>query len=294
MISRAIDNNGFPAQSSEHSKSADGQPKDATRRETIGGDAMGSASEESLGSVTRELVTERVAKLDMQWSVPVVEIQVAPDNNTTKLTEKSPKPSPKKTAKEVKDNRRISTRSIGEKSESLTKRLSSLGKRKFDDGLTRGERELKRLQDTNEFAKIDTKPVVHEVWSNGKLVVPERVNRRKKATEEPVPSKTQKEELVKPAKPELPKVKVWLDRGRYAGQGENDFNKTPSNIAPLKKEEAYKVAPYQPKGNLPMPMGMGQKLLLDGRDFKLPFDVCSPLPPGQPKPTGWGKTSKSK
>jgi histone-lysine N-methyltransferase ASH1L len=57
--------------------------------------------------------------------------------------------------------------------ENLTKKLSVLGKRgrdKFEAGLVKAKRELRRLADTNEFAHIDTKPVVAEVWSNGKLV----------------------------------------------------------------------------------------------------------------------------
>ena len=30
-----------------------------------------------------------------------------------------------------------------------------------------------------------------------------------------------------------------------------------------------------------------------GRDFKLPFDVFSPLPAGQPKPDEWKKVNKN-
>ncbi|KAF7591916.1 hypothetical protein BBP40_000887 [Aspergillus hancockii] len=33
-------------------------------------------------------------------------------------------------------------------------------------------------------------------------------------------------------------------------------------------------------------------LLKQGRDFQLPFDIFSPLPPGQPKPNEWRKTNK--
>ena len=44
---------------------------------------------------------------------------------------------------------------------------------------------------------------------------------------------------------------------------------------------------------MPLPMFAGARVLAMGRDFKLPFDVFSPLPPGQPKPDEWKKTHKS-
>jgi histone-lysine N-methyltransferase ASH1L len=40
-------------------------------------------------------------------------------------------------------------------------------------------------------------------------------------------------------------------------------------------------------------MFAGERLLQTGRDFQLPFDIYSPLPPGQPKPNEWRKTNKS-
>jgi histone-lysine N-methyltransferase ASH1L len=40
-------------------------------------------------------------------------------------------------------------------------------------------------------------------------------------------------------------------------------------------------------------MFAGERLLKMGRDFELPFDIYSPLPPGQPKPNEWRKTNKS-
>jgi hypothetical protein len=42
-----------------------------------------------------------------------------------------------------------------------------------------------------------------------------------------------------------------------------------------------------------LPMFAGERLLKMGRDFELPFDIYSPLPPGQPKPNEWRKTNKS-
>ncbi|KAJ5469527.1 hypothetical protein N7539_009145 [Penicillium diatomitis] len=42
-----------------------------------------------------------------------------------------------------------------------------------------------------------------------------------------------------------------------------------------------------------MPMFGGSRMIENGRDYVLPFDVFSPLPPGQPKPDEWRKTNKN-
>lgn len=61
----------------------------------------------------------------------------------------------------------------------------------------------------------------------------------------------------------------------------------------LKKANA-KPNHSQRRSLLPLPMFAGQRILETGRNYKLPFDVYSPLPPGQPKPDEWKKTRKSK
>ena len=92
--------------------------------------------------------------------------------------------------------------------------------------------------------------------------------------------KEEEEKVVESPKVKQRKEKVWLNKGLYAGQegknldwfsGKSDKEKASSNLPE-----------YKPNGLLPLPMWKGQRLLQLGRDFKLPFDVCSPLPPGQP------------
>lgn len=88
-----------------------------------------------------------------------------------------------------------------------------------------------------------------------------------------------------------PRDKRWLSAGLYAGQ-QRSFdarhhggkNKRKSNAIDDEKKESTL---------LPMPMFFGERLLKEGRDFKLPFDVFSPLPPGQPKPDEWRKSNKN-
>lgn len=187
-------------------------------------------------------------------------------------------------------------------SDKVVKKISVLGKRSrqtLDDSfsnLAKVPRELRKLQDTPEFAKIETKPVIHEVWSNGKLVTEERPNKKKKAAEVAA-VKQPAAKVEEPAPPEPKTIvgkrdKTWLPKGLYAGQ-----------LAPAKVPPKVYKSPYssnadtpeeKPRSILPMPLFHGERLVELGRDFKLPFDICSPLPPGQPKPDEWRKTSSSK
>lgn len=204
--------------------------------------------------------------------------------------------SPRKTGKKESIERRKSTRLLGESVGNLTKQLTVLGKRsrKSVDGLSKVSRELKRLADTKEYAHIDTQPVVHEVWSNGKLVVPETANKKRKIEQDAASSKPKPvEEQPEPEKKVVtgPRHKLWLSKGLYAGQ--EATSEAYSGQGSKGKGAKKSISTYKPNKVLPMPMWNGQRLLEVGRDFKLPFDVCSPLPPGQPKPDEWRKTTRS-
>ncbi|PMD54255.1 mitochondrial carrier [Hyaloscypha bicolor E] len=164
-------------------------------------------------------------------------------------------------------------------------------------GLSKAKRELRNLADTPEYAKIDTKPVVHEVWSNGKLVIAEPPRKKKKVEEVAVEKKKLTPETDK--RPDPPKFKdgkrekVWLNKGLYAGQEHRNFDWFADQSGKTRKD-IVDATPYQPNKFMPLPMWHGQRLLHIGRHFKLPFDVCSPLPPGQPKPDEWRKTSSNR
>lgn len=217
---------------------------------------------------------------------------------------------------------RRATRLSGLPVEDLAKKLAALGKRgkrNAEKKLSNVSRELLRLRDTNEFAHIETRPVLYTVWRNGKYVDPDE----EPAEVEPPRKKTKLEDAAAcdasaPAKdaPDSSKggeiaastategpatkkrrVKKWLDKGLYSGQ------EAPSDISKaLNAQEKKKLASLpelQPKPRdkpntvLPLPIFNGTRLLLAGRDFKLPFDVCNPLPPGQPKPASWRTMTKS-
>lgn len=271
-------------------RNADGRELDtSTRRRTISGDSLISGLcnvNASSGKVTKDvtgLARDGIEAPDLP----------KPRSQIGLATRESPRKG-KKTGNQSEVSFRRATRSTSEPIENLTKKLSVLGKRgrdKFEANLVKAKRELRRLADTNEFAKIDTKPVVAEVWSNGKLWTGEEPPSKKAKVEGNVKVEEEKKILEK-VKLKKRGPKVWLNKGLYAGQQARNLDW----FAGYSKEEKKKLAnmpEFKPNGFLPLPMWHGQRLLHAGRNFKLPFDVCSPLPPGQPKPDEWRKVPKS-
>ena len=87
--------------------------------------------------------------------------------------------------------------------------------------------------------------------------------------------------------------KKWLKSGLYIGQARN-FDGRLTESKNKKKAANAKATQIVPDNKiLPLPMFAGERLLKTGRDFKLPYDVFSPLPSGQPKPDEWRKTNKN-
>ncbi|KAF7164410.1 hypothetical protein CNMCM6106_000962 [Aspergillus hiratsukae] len=87
------------------------------------------------------------------------------------------------------------------------------------------------------------------------------------------------------------KPKRWLSHGLYSGQ-EYTTTARPSQNRTKNAKRRSQGGPSQ-RRFLPMPMFAGDRLLQLGRDFQLPFDIYSPLPPGQHKPDEWRKTNKN-
>jgi histone-lysine N-methyltransferase ASH1L len=88
------------------------------------------------------------------------------------------------------------------------------------------------------------------------------------------------------------KHKRWLASGLYAGQART-FNPCLTESKNNKKLTEKPEEPRRENFVIPLPMFAGERLLKQGRDFKLPFDIFSPLPAGQPKPDEWKKTNKN-
>ncbi|THC98041.1 hypothetical protein EYZ11_002467 [Aspergillus tanneri] len=85
------------------------------------------------------------------------------------------------------------------------------------------------------------------------------------------------------------RAKRWLAHGLYTGQEPTESRPLQSRSRSAKRKS--QSAPQ--RRLLPLPMFAGDRLLKQGRDFQLPFDVFSPLPSGQPKPNEWRKTNKN-
>lgn len=94
-------------------------------------------------------------------------------------------------------------------------------------------------------------------------------------------------------KPATRRVKKWLIQGLYVGQ-DPDFDPRFTTAKNKVKKANASTNASKRRTLLPLPMFAGQRMLETGRNFKLPFDVFSPLPPGQPKPDEWKKTHKSR
>lgn len=88
-----------------------------------------------------------------------------------------------------------------------------------------------------------------------------------------------------------PSTKRWLSQGLYVGQ-ERDFDPRLTEAKNQSRRKRQSKDHKQPI--LPLPMFTGARTLENGRHFRLPYDIFSPLPPGQPKPDEWKKTHKSR
>lgn len=88
-------------------------------------------------------------------------------------------------------------------------------------------------------------------------------------------------------------AKSWVAQGLYVGQHRSDDARL-TETKNKEKKSCKNQSEANERAVMPMPMWLGDKIIEMGRDFKLPFDVFSPLPPGQPKPDEWKKTQKSR
>ena len=120
------------------------------------------------------------------------------------------------------------------------------------------------------------------------------------ASHEPVMKKSRPSETLRPAVSQEPATqrtkarkltKTWIDHGLYVGQTRN-FNPKLTGAQNKKKSTTTNATGTEPF--MPLPMYSGQKALEQGKNFRLPFEVFSPLPPGQPKPDEWKKVQKSR
>ncbi|KAK2594735.1 hypothetical protein QQS21_007533 [Conoideocrella luteorostrata] len=260
-------------------------PAEKTRR-TISGDTLvGSievAREEGAKAADKAL-KEGIDALNLQWSPASLN-----SPRTRRQTQLSPR------------QHRTSLRLAGVPSISTTfAKMGKKGRKAVNKGVAKMPRELRRLQDTNEYTGFEERPVIHTVWANGKYVdpnaPPEPVGKKSKL-QEPQEDDCDKEAEEPITNTKKRRVKKYLDKGLYAGQD------MPLDVSKgLTTTEKKKLAGLpelaltgRANKTMPSPIYTGLRMLLAGRDFKLPFNVCNPMPPGQPKPDEWKKMTKNR
>ncbi|GMG41097.1 unnamed protein product [Aspergillus oryzae var. brunneus] len=189
------------------------------------------------------------------------------------------------TAKEIKSPVRRSSRlSLLEKASDLVGRASSvLGKRSRDvmgKGKELGRRASLRPRTT----------APKEEPTKAASEAPAAKKRRVSESDLPVKIQENEEAVQEAPKPVVrSRTKRWLAHGLYTGQEHTESRPLQSRSRNAKRKSQ---GPTQ-RRLLPMPMFAGDRLLKQGRDFQLPFDIFSPLPSGQPKPNEWRKTNKT-
>lgn len=271
------------------------------RRRTAPANAIGANSNASVDSV----VQRGIDALDLEWSLSAPS---TPKHARADAKTKTSAKGKKEKAAPATGARRATRASMA--TEAVVAAANSLGKR-GRKAVEKIPRELRRLQDTNEYVGIEAKPVLHTIWSNGHYIDPNDLNdegeplrkrARKNAAQPKQDAEPQAEaeaETSKEATPTIPtkqkRVKKWMDKGLYAGQDAPlDYT---AGLSTADKKKLVQHPELAPSGKvnktLPLPMFAGLRTLINGRDFKLPFDVCNPLPPGQPKPDEWRKMTKS-
>ncbi|KAF9888398.1 hypothetical protein FE257_008676 [Aspergillus nanangensis] len=185
--------------------------------------------------------------------------------------------------------RRSSRLSLLEKATDLIDRTSSvLGKR------SRGV--LEKGKELGRRASLRPRNVVQPKEEPEKSTNEPPAAKKRRVSESDLPAKIKENEQANQDEPTAPapvtryRPKRWLSHGLYSGQ-------EPTHARPLQNKNNKTTKRRSLSGArrklLPMPMFTGERLLRQGRDFTLPFDIFSPLPPGQPKPNEWRKTNKN-
>lgn len=180
---------------------------------------------------------------------------------------------------------------LGKAAKVLDKATSVLGKR--------SRSMMEKGKEWSRRANLRPRNVVHLEGEKDSSALPEPLAvKKRRVSESDLPTKVVEELPLaneeSPASASLRfKPKRWLSHGLYIGQ--DRYMDPRLNEAKNKLKSATRNASVElQRAILPLPMFAGERLLNNGRDFRLPFDIFSPLPPGQPKPDEWRKTNKSK
>ena len=227
---------------------------------TISGDTLAGDTD----GHSRQLVEESIQVLDLDWEVDAM------PGDSMKQSMKSPDGMRKKP---------ISLKVLGRASDALSRTRGVLGKRSREVAQLGKE----KLQDLNRRASLRPREPDLDVPTAKRARILE-VSESQIANL--LPSGIERKYTTGQ------RVKCWLSQGLYVGQDRDFDARLTETKNKQKKASSGSIALLQ-QSILPLPMFAGQRAMELGRDFRLPFDVFSPLPPGQPKPEEWRKTQKS-
>lgn len=211
------------------------------------------------------------------------------DDNTTTKGEDGAKRKKSQTDNTKSMSSRRSTRlSLLDKTKELAQTApSALGKRPFDT-ISQGKEKSKTLA-----RRASLRPRVESQKDKVSSLAVQAPPAKKRRVSEGDESVSRTATQPEPPKRENSLIrqmkKSWLKHGLYAGQDYVDQTvpKPKKGKGKAKNEESQQGKVF------PLPMYAGARLLENGRDYKLPFDIFSPLPHGQPKPNEWRKANKS-
>ena len=283
-----------------------GQSQDCLLESTNGNTR--SVSGETLVTSTSQysLLQDGIAALNLPWNMSTLKMKSmesvlspqAEEERAAKVAakkakmEENEKLRQEKTRQaEEKATRRSKRASFIEKAGEMASDLANsvLGKRSRD-ALEKGK---DRLGEMKNQASLRPKSMIEPISATTPAFEGPMSKKRRLSDTKLGKSAVQSESFTIPRKP-LPvwKEKRWLRSGLYAGQT-RDFDGRLTETGNKRKHDTKNTQPVRENRILPLPMFAGERLLKQGRDFKLPFDVFSPLPPGQPKPDEWKKVNRN-
>ncbi|KAF2235355.1 hypothetical protein EV356DRAFT_514437 [Viridothelium virens] len=218
------------------------------------------------------ITQKNVHKLGLDWTVDTM-----PRDTLGKISAK----------KSIKSNRTARLNKAAKAAaNAVTSAASVLGKR-GRDVLETGKEKIERLRNTH---SASLRPRVSSTPSNEGLDHAAKRIKTDNSTGFREPATWQLNDRNKQRKI----VHRYLKQGLYAGQ-DRYFDPRFSEKKNKKRSTTKAIVmPAKENKTLPMPMFAGERLLENGRDFKLPFFVCNPLMSGPPKADEWKKVKRNR
>lgn len=265
---------------------------DALKTRTVSGETLVNMDNASQST----LVKEGIAALDLPWNIS--EAFSKGGKHDLLASTGSPRTSisgaPHSDEAEVEEQERLAKAAAKKAKMEENNKMWEARRKSAEKQATRRSSRMPVLEKASEMVssiastvlgkrKDRTAQSVSSLSAQSSKLPGEPLHKKQRLSQAPTPSE---EPITAPKAPSPRREKKWLTSGLYAGQ-----QRTVSSQK--SRKSGGTVEPPPQNWMLPLPMYAGERLLNQGRDFKLPFDVFSPLPAGQPKPDEWKKVNKN-